>query len=106
MWNCLKPSMFKTFPYTKFYSLRQRGYEGKIMVLLLPLLLALGSETALDANVTNLVQWIISQTSEFRSSCVPGLTYIGKKCARSHCEVFVSAPTETFVTVHNPYQTC
>ena len=36
----------------------------------------MGSEFSLDVNINNFVQWILSQISDLRSSCIPIMNYV------------------------------
>lgn len=59
-------------------SLRQKSFENKSLLLLIPLLSTLGVEGSLEINVGNLIHWLLSQTTELKFCVVPTLNQIAR----------------------------
>lgn len=58
---------------------RQKSYDSKVCLVLLPLLFTHGSEGSLDQNAANLIQWMVQQIGEYKSSVISLLILIAKE---------------------------
>jgi hypothetical protein len=48
------------------------------IIVLLPLLSSIGSESSLDSNIANYIHWFVSQSTEYRSFTLPSLLLIAR----------------------------
>ncbi len=67
-------------------SLRQIGGSNKslneqsiknMLLVLFPLLIGIGSDNSLENNLNNIVQWLVGQSNDLKSSIFPALLLIG-----------------------------